>query len=194
MGRSSEGSEAVIPVISLVALPCGDAETVSGGTRQHQSASSEASSRYSHSFTLVCHQAIPVNSSLVVGLGRPPSNPAACLRVGSWDKPWDKFADHFETASPQFHFCPGDKNERCSRLEIPKSMERIDDFNPSMSHFDNGSWPVALLTRIPAGQRLGVHGVTERIVARGLFLNACTPGVSAALPLLSSRCADDICS
>ena len=44
-----EGPEAVIPVISLVALLCGDAETVSGGTRQHQNASSEASSCYSHS-------------------------------------------------------------------------------------------------------------------------------------------------
>jgi hypothetical protein len=32
-----------------VALLCGDAETVSGGTRQHQNASSEASSCYSHS-------------------------------------------------------------------------------------------------------------------------------------------------
>lgn len=42
-------SRAVIPAISLVALPCGDAETASGGTRQHQNASSEASSRYSHS-------------------------------------------------------------------------------------------------------------------------------------------------
>ena len=44
-----EGSEALIPVISLVALSCGDAETASVGTRQHQNASSEASSRYSHS-------------------------------------------------------------------------------------------------------------------------------------------------
>lgn len=44
-----EGSEAVIPVISLVALLYGDAETASGGTRQHQNASSEASFRYSHS-------------------------------------------------------------------------------------------------------------------------------------------------
>ena len=43
-----EGSEALIPVISLVALLYGDAETASGGTRQHQNASSEASSRYSH--------------------------------------------------------------------------------------------------------------------------------------------------
>ena len=53
--------------ISLAALPCGDAETASGDTRQHQNASSEASFRYSHSFTLVCCGAIPIGSSLVVG-------------------------------------------------------------------------------------------------------------------------------
>ena len=46
-----EGPEAVFFVISLVALLCGDAETASGGTRQHQNASPEASSRYSHSMT-----------------------------------------------------------------------------------------------------------------------------------------------
>ena len=46
-----EGPEAVIPVISLVALLYGGAETASGGTQQHQNASSEASSRYSHSVT-----------------------------------------------------------------------------------------------------------------------------------------------
>lgn len=45
----TEGLEAVIPVISLMALLYGDAETVSGSTRQHQNASLEASSRYSHS-------------------------------------------------------------------------------------------------------------------------------------------------
>ena len=39
-----------------------------------------------------------------------PPNPSACPRSGVWDKPWDKFANYFETASPQFHFCPGDKN------------------------------------------------------------------------------------
>ena len=37
-------------------------------------------------------------------------NPSVCPRVSVWDKPWDKFANYFETASPQFHFCPGDKN------------------------------------------------------------------------------------
>lgn len=42
-----EGPKAIIPVISLVALLYGDAETASGGTQQHQNTSSEASSRYS---------------------------------------------------------------------------------------------------------------------------------------------------
>ena len=46
-----EGSEALISVISLMALLCGDAEAASGGTRQHQNASPEASTRYSHSVT-----------------------------------------------------------------------------------------------------------------------------------------------
>lgn len=50
-----------------MALLYGDAETASGGTQQHQNASSEASIRYSHSFTLVCRGAIPIGSSLVVG-------------------------------------------------------------------------------------------------------------------------------
>ena len=49
------------------ALLYGDAETASGGTRQHQNASSEASFRYSHSFTLVYCGAIPIGSSSVVG-------------------------------------------------------------------------------------------------------------------------------
>lgn len=38
-----------------------------------------------------------------------PPNPSVCPRVGVWDKPWDKSVNYFETASPQFHFCPGDK-------------------------------------------------------------------------------------
>ncbi len=36
-----------------------------------------------------------------------PPNPAACLRIGVWDKPWDKYANYFETASPQFRFARG---------------------------------------------------------------------------------------
>ena len=63
-----EGPEAVIPVISLVALLYGDAETAPGGTRRYQSASPEASSRYSHSFTLACCSVIPVKFCPVVGL------------------------------------------------------------------------------------------------------------------------------
>ena len=55
-----EGPEAVIPVISLVALLYSDAETVSGGTRQHQNASSEASSHYSHSIVKNSLQFVPV--------------------------------------------------------------------------------------------------------------------------------------
>ena len=62
-----EGPVAVIPVISLVALLYGDAETAPGGTRRYQNASPKASSRYSHSFTLVCCSVIPVNFRLVVG-------------------------------------------------------------------------------------------------------------------------------
>lgn len=65
---------------------------------------------YSHSFMLVCRGAIPIGSSLVVGLSTLPPNPSACPRVDVWGKPWDKFANYFETASSQFHFCPGDKN------------------------------------------------------------------------------------
>lgn len=49
-----------------------------------------------------------------------PPNPSACPRVGVWDKPWDKFANYFETASPQFHFCPGDKNGKALRSETAR--------------------------------------------------------------------------
>lgn len=48
------GVDVNILLISQVALPCGDAETASGGTQQHQNASSEASSRYSHSMNRKC--------------------------------------------------------------------------------------------------------------------------------------------
>ena len=61
-----EGPEAV-PATLLAALPYGDAETAPCGTRRYQNASPEASSRYSHSFTLACCSVIPVNFCLVVG-------------------------------------------------------------------------------------------------------------------------------
>ncbi len=57
-----QGSEAIIPVISLVALLYGDIETASDGIRQHQNASSEASSRYSHSINLLFHLVIDCSS------------------------------------------------------------------------------------------------------------------------------------
>ena len=44
---------------SLMVLLYGDAETASGGTRQHQNASSEASSRYSHSVIKICTAMLP---------------------------------------------------------------------------------------------------------------------------------------
>ena len=50
-----------------------------------------------------------------------PPNPSACPRSGVWDKPWDKFANYFETASPQFHFCPGDKNSKALRRIIARN-------------------------------------------------------------------------
>ena len=61
----------------------------------------------SRSFVAAPFQLTPVGSSVLAGML---PNPSVCPRVGVWDKPWDKFANYFETASPQFHFCPGDKN------------------------------------------------------------------------------------
>lgn len=105
-----EGSEAVVPVISLAALLYGDAETAPGATRRHQNANSEASPAIptlSRSLVVAPFQLGLVWLSVLPTL---PPNPSACPRVGVWDKPRDKFANYFETASPQFHFCPRDKN------------------------------------------------------------------------------------
>ena len=57
-----------------------------------------------------------------------PPNPAACLRVGVWDKSRDKPANYFETESPQFRFCPGDKNGRVLRLETARNGAKRADF------------------------------------------------------------------
>ena len=70
---------------------------------------------YSNSFKSICRGDIPIGSSLVVDLSTLPPNPSACPRVGVWDKPWDKFANYFETVGTQFHFCPGDKNDKALR-------------------------------------------------------------------------------
>lgn len=67
----------------------------------------------SRSFAVASFQSTPVESSALTVM---PPNPAACLRVGVWDKTWDKSANYFETARPQFHFCPRDKNGQVLRL------------------------------------------------------------------------------
>ena len=110
-----EGPEAVIPATLLVALPCGDAETVSGGTRRYKTRAQKpvpAIPTLSRSHVVASFQLNSVRSSASTVL---PANPAACPRVGVWDKPWDKYANYFETASPQFRFCPGDKNGKVLR-------------------------------------------------------------------------------
>lgn len=61
----------------------------------------------SRSYIIVSFRLTSVWSSASTVL---PPNPAARLRIGVWGKPWDKYANYFETASPQFYFCPGDKN------------------------------------------------------------------------------------
>lgn len=61
----------------------------------------------SRPFTVVSFKSTPVG---LLGLTVLPPNPSVCPRVGVWDKPWNKSVNYFETASPQFHFCPGDKN------------------------------------------------------------------------------------
>ena len=54
-----------------------------------------------------------------------PPNPSACPRVGVWDKPWDKFANYFETASSQFHFLSrGQKRQGFEAHNRPKRMPK----------------------------------------------------------------------
>ena len=55
-----------------------------------------------------------------------PPNPSACLRICVWDKPSGKYANYFETASPQFHFCPGDKNGLVLRpRNVPSPIRQL---------------------------------------------------------------------
>lgn len=62
-----------------------------------------------HSFAAASFQSAPIGLSALTVVLR---NPAACLRVGVWDKTWDN-AENFSAAEgPQFRFCPWDKNER----------------------------------------------------------------------------------
>lgn len=72
----------------------------------------------SRSFAVASFELILVWSSASTVL---PPNPAACLRVGVWDKSRDKSANYFETESPQFRFCPGDKNGKVLRRIIARN-------------------------------------------------------------------------
>lgn len=67
----------------------------------------------SRTFAVASFQSAPVGSSILTAM---PPNLATYRRVGARDKSWDKTANYFETASPQFHFCPGDKNGLVLRL------------------------------------------------------------------------------
>ena len=79
-------------------------------------------------FTLSCSfVAAPFQLGLVwlSVLSTLPPNPSACLRVGVWDKPWDKFANYFETASSQFHFLSrGQKRQGFEAHNRPKRMPK----------------------------------------------------------------------
>lgn len=76
---------------------------------RHSKVQVKALSAYSNSFKFICRGDIPIGSSLVVDLSTLLPNPSACPHIGVWDKPWNKFANYFETASSQFRFCPEDK-------------------------------------------------------------------------------------
>ena len=82
-------------------------QAVLGSTKTRVQKPVPAIPTLSRSFAVASFQSTPVESSALTVM---PPNPAACLRVGVWDKTWDKSANYFETARPQFHFCPGDKN------------------------------------------------------------------------------------
>lgn len=117
-----EGSEAFIPVTLLVALSRGDAETASGDTRRHRNASSEVSSRYSHSFTLDCRGGIPVGSSWVVGFDRHSSESRHVPPRGRLGQILGQNRKLFRNREPAVSFfVPGTKNELVLRLGIDRN-------------------------------------------------------------------------
>lgn len=81
-------------------------QAVLGGTKTRTQKPVPAIPTLSRSHVVASFRLTSVRSSASTVL---PPNPAACLRIGVWGKPWDKYANYFETASPQFHFCPGAK-------------------------------------------------------------------------------------
>ena len=120
MGGSSE-SETVIPTISLVALPCGDAETVPDGTQPHQNASSEASFCYSHSFTLVCRYVIPAYSSWAVDYRRFTVESRRVTSRGCLGQILRQARKLFRNLEPAFLFLSrGQKRSGCEARNRPK--------------------------------------------------------------------------
>ena len=114
-----EGPEAVVPVISLVALPCGDAETASGGTQQHQNTSSEASSRYSHSMALVlssrhssCTQFSASTRNACLRMTRCRVSSASGTKFGTTSKTF------FKLRALSFCFCPKGASGRDSGARL----------------------------------------------------------------------------
>ena len=87
------------------------------GTQKCSSKPYRPTPTLSRSFVVVSFQSTPVGLSVLAGML---PNPAVCLRVGVWDKTWDKSANYFETTSPQFHFCPEDKNGKALRSETAR--------------------------------------------------------------------------
>ena len=97
--------------LCLAAMPK-QYQAVLGGTKTRAQKPVAVIPTLSRSYAEVSFQLTSVWSSASTVL---PPNPAACLRVGVWGKPWDKYANYFETASPQFRFCPGGKNGKVLR-------------------------------------------------------------------------------
>ena len=87
-------------------------QAVLGGTKTRAQKPVTVIPTLSRSYAEVSFQLTSVWSSDSTVL---PPNPAACLRIGVWGKPWDNYANYFETASPQFRFCPGGKNGKVLR-------------------------------------------------------------------------------
>ena len=108
--------------LCLTAMPK-QYQAVLGGTKTRAQKPVTVIPTLSRSYAEVSFQLTSVWSSASTVL---PPNPAACLRIGVWGKPWDKYANYFETASPQFHFCPGDKNGLVLRpRNVPSPIRQL---------------------------------------------------------------------
>ena len=92
-------------------------QAVLGGTKTRAQKPVTVIPTLSRSYAEVPFQLTSVWSSASTVL---PPNPTACLRIGVWGKPWDKYSNYFETASPQFRFLSrGQKREGFEVLKRP---------------------------------------------------------------------------